>query len=178
MNRRSAGGLLFALGTSAAAAGIGSLGSRRAPQVYPRLDKPDWAPPAWLFGPAWTFLYAAIGVAGWRLWTRTSSRTVLALHVTQLVLNAAWPFTFFAARHRTSALAVITALDITIAAEIAVAARHDRPAAVLLAPYLAWTLYATALTAAVNPTMSDDGHELPTPPPDLVGVVHPQRPSC
>lgn len=156
MKRRSTGGLLFAVGTAAAAAGIGSLGSRRAPQVYPQLEKPAWAPPAGLFGPAWTVLYAAIGVAGWRLWTRDAGRTVLALHVTQLALNAAWPFTFFAARNRTAALAVIAVLDLTIAAEIAVAARKDRTTAALLAPYLVWSLYATALTAAVHPdTVAD-----------------------
>ena len=160
MNRRSTGGLLFAVGTAAAAAGIGSLGSRRAPQVYPRLDKPAWAPPAELFGPAWTVLYVAIGVAGWRVWTREAGRAALALHVIQLALNAAWPFTFFAARNRTAALSVIVALDVAIAAEIAVAGRRDRTTTALLAPYLAWSLYATALTAAVNPNralVGDDG---------------------
>ena len=159
MNRRSVGGLVFAVGTSAAAAGIGSLGSRRAPQVYPRLEKPNWAPPAAVFGPAWSALYTAIGVAGWRLWTGRAGRTVIGLHVTQLALNAAWPFSFFAARNRKAALAVIAALDVTVAAEIAVAARHDRPAAALLIPYLAWSLYATALTAAVNPEVSDETRE-------------------
>jgi benzodiazapine receptor len=156
MNRRSVGGLLFAVGTSVAAAGIGSVGSRRAPQVYPRLEKPAWAPPAAVFGPAWTALYTAIGIAGWRLWTRDGGGAVLGLHVTQLALNAAWPFTFFAARNRVAALTVIAALDITIAAEIVAAARRDRPAAALLAPYLAWSLYATALTAAVNPERSPE----------------------
>ena len=151
MNRRTAGGLLFAVGSSAAAAGIGSLGSRQAAQVYEQLNKPAWAPPAGLFGPAWTALYTAIGVAGWRLWTRHGGRTVLGLHVTQLALNAVWPFTFFTAKDRTAALTVIAALDIVIAAEIAAAAGHDRPAGALLATYLAWSLYATALTAAVEP---------------------------
>ena len=109
-----------------------------------------------MFGPAWSALYAAIGVAGWRLWTREAGRTVLTLHVTQLALNAAWPFSFFVARNRTTALAVIAALDITIAAEIAVAARRDRTTAALLAPYLVWSLYATALTAAVDPNRVAD----------------------
>ena len=115
MNRRSAGGLLFAAGTAVAAAAIGSLGSRQAPEAYARLDKPTWAPPAGAFGPAWTTLYAAIGVAGWRLWTRDAGRAALGLHVTQLALHAAWPFTFFTARNRTAALTVIAALDLTIA---------------------------------------------------------------
>ena len=89
-----------------------------------KTDKPTWAPPAGVFGPAWTALYAAIGVAGWRLWTRDAGRAALGLHVTQLALNAAWPFTFFAARNRTAALTVIAALDLTIAAELANRARQ------------------------------------------------------
>jgi len=104
-----------------------------------------------VFGPAWTALYTAIGIAGWRLWTRDRRRTAVGLHVTQLALNAAWPFTFFAARNRAAALAVIGALDITTAAEIVAVARRDRPAAALLAPYLAWSVYAPALTAAIDP---------------------------
>lgn len=155
MDRRRRRGFLFAAGTSAAAAAIGSLGSRRAPEVYARLRKPAWAPPAGVFGPAWSVLYTAIGVAGWRLWSRRCGRSVVCLHVAQLGLNAAWPFVFFEARNRTAALAVITALDVTVAAEIATVARHDRVAALLLVPYLGWSVYATALNAAVG----DDGAE-------------------
>jgi tryptophan-rich sensory protein len=51
---------------------------------------------------------------------------------------------------------VIAALDVMIAAEITMAARRDRTTAALLAPYLAWSLYATAHTAAVDPTAVDD----------------------
>jgi translocator protein len=43
----------------------------------------------------------------------------------------------------------VVALDLTVAAEVAVLGRRDRVAASLLAPYLAWSLYATALTAAI-----------------------------
>jgi hypothetical protein len=43
--------------------------------------------------------------------------------------------------HPGDMLIVIAALDLTIAAEIATAARQDRPAALLLVPYLAWSLY-------------------------------------
>ena len=151
--RRSLPGLLFAAGGSVAAAAIGGVGSRRAPEVYARLDKPDWAPPGSVFGPVWTTLYTAIGAAGWRLWHRQMepvARIGLGLHATQLALNAAWPWAFFSARSRTASLAVIVALDATVAAEIVTAARVDRAAAGLLAPYLAWCLFATALTASVS----------------------------
>ena len=151
MRRRPISGVLFAGGGSVAAAAIGALGSRRAPKVYARLDKPSWAPPAAVFGPVWTAIYTTIAVAAWRVWTRDASCTVLSLHASQLALNAAWPFAFFGARNRSVAVSVIAALDLTVAAEIAAAAREDRPAAVLLAPYLAWCLYATALTVAIRP---------------------------
>jgi tryptophan-rich sensory protein len=140
----------LAIGGPLAAAVLGSLGSRRAAAVYPHLDRPGWAPPATVFGPVWTVLYGAIGVAGWRL-RLTADRRLWGLHATQLALNGAWPFTFFAAGDRRAALSVIAALDVAVAAEIGRAARHDRTAAALLVPYLAWTAYATALTAAIRP---------------------------
>lgn len=150
MDDRAPGGLLFGAGTSAAAALAGSLASRRAPQVYERLRRPRWAPPAGAFGPVWTVLYAATGAAGRRLWARRAGRVAVGLHTVQLALNAAWPLAFFTARNRTAALAVIAALDAAVTAEVAVASRHDRLAAALLVPYLAWLGYATALTAAVG----------------------------
>jgi tryptophan-rich sensory protein len=132
--------LVFGAGGSAAAAALGSVGSRGAPDVYGRSRKPSWAPPAAVFGPVWTVLYTAIGVAGTRLWRREARPAVLGLHIGQLALNAAWPFTFFAARNRRAAIAVTAALDAAIGAEIVAVVRRDPVAAALLAPYLAWTL--------------------------------------
>ena len=37
---------------------------------YQALQKPWFNPPNWLFGPAWTFLYVLIAIAGWRVWLR------------------------------------------------------------------------------------------------------------
>ncbi len=147
---RTALGVVGAFGGSAAAAVVGALGSRRAPEIYERLDRPSWAPPAGVFGPVWTLLYASMGAAAWRLWRTGAARTPLTLHAAQLVLNAAWPSAFFARRSQRGSLAIIAALDVVVAAEIVTARRHDRVAAGLLAPYLAWTLYATALNAAVR----------------------------
>ena len=150
MDQRSSRALLGSLSASALAAAIGGAGSRSAPEVYAQLDKPAWAPPAAAFGPAWAALYTAIGVAGWRIARSPRPRAPLVLHGIQLGLNAAWSPLFFSARRRDAALAVILAMDIAVAAEIVTAARQDRVAAALLTPYLAWILYATALTAAVS----------------------------
>ncbi len=93
-------------------------------------------------------LYAVNGVVGWRIADREDD-SALGLHLGQLALNAAWSPLFFGAQRRWAALAVNVALDAAIVAEVAHLARRDRTAAVLLAPYLAWCSYATALTAAV-----------------------------
>lgn len=141
---------VFAFGSAGAAAVLGGIGAREAPGVYEHLERPAWAPPSSVFGPVWSALYAAIGVAGWRLPGR-QARHVIGLHVLQLALNGAWPWTFFHFRSQRAALAVIAALDLSIGAEILAARRTDPVTSALLAPYLAWCLFATALTVRVNP---------------------------
>jgi translocator protein len=154
MATRSTRALVLSLAASALTAVAGGVGSRNAPKVYRQLQKPQWAPPAGVFGPAWSVLYPLIGVAGGRLAVAPQPRVPLALHGVQLALNAAWSPLFFQAHRRRVALAVVLGMDAVVAAEIVAALRRDRPAAALLAPYLAWILYATALNAAVR-----DPHE-------------------
>lgn len=132
------------------AAAVGGLAARDAETIYARLEKPSWAPPAGVFGPVWSALYAMIGVAGWRVVQRRSGTLPLALHLTQLGLNAAWTPLFFGRRRKRAALGVVAALDAVVAAEVALLARRDPLAAGLLGPYLAWSLFATALNAAVQ----------------------------
>ncbi len=146
---RTARSAALAAGGSMAAAAIGGIGARRAPEVYGRLDKPAWAPPAGIFGPVWAALYTIMGVAAFRL-ARRSARVALALHAAQLALNAAWPVAFFSARDKRMSLGLVIALDAVVAAEMAAAAREDVVAAGLLSPYLTWCLFATALNAAVS----------------------------
>ncbi|NHA69293.1 TspO/MBR family protein [Phycicoccus flavus] len=139
---------VLAIAPPVAAAAIGGLSARDAPESYGRLDTPPWSPPASAFGPAWTVLYALNGVVGWRTAGR-EDRTALTLHLGQLALNAAWTPLFFAAERRRAALGVVLALDAAIVAEMVVLAREDETAAALLAPYLAWCGYATALNASI-----------------------------
>ncbi|HET9733213.1 MAG TPA: TspO/MBR family protein [Acidimicrobiales bacterium] len=150
--RRDRARLLAAIGGSAATAVVGGLGARRAPTVYGRLDKPRWAPPPSAFGPVWTGLYGLMAAALYRAWRSDPARSsgLLALHGGQLVLNAAWPWAFFSLRSRAAALAAVVALDAAVATEVIVAGRRDRVAGRLLIAYLGWSLFATALTAAVG----------------------------
>lgn len=141
--------LAFAAVPPVAAAAIGGLSTLNAQEVYGRLDKPSWAPPAKAFGPVWSALYAMVGVAGWRM-EPVASETTKRLHLAQLAVNAAWSPAFFRLRSKPASLAVIAALDALVVAEILRLRREEPVSATLLLPYLSWSGYATALTAAVS----------------------------
>jgi len=129
-------------------AAIGAFATSQAGAFYQQLDRPEWAPPAWLFGPAWTVLYALMAVAAWRVYRTASERSVrpeLTLYVAQLALNALWSWLFFAWHNGPLAFAEIIVLWLAIAATIVAFGRRDRVAGLLLLPYIAWVTFAGAL---------------------------------
>jgi len=147
------------LAVSFVAAAAGGIASASAPVFYAQLAKPAWAPPAWLFGPAWTVLFVLMGVAAWLVWRERGhprARTGLTLFVVQLVFNALWSWLFFAWRRGDLALAEVVVLELLIVATMVAFWRVRPLAGALMIPYALWVAYATALTAAVwrmNPTL-------------------------
>ncbi|MEV6638633.1 TspO/MBR family protein [Amycolatopsis sp. NPDC051371] len=133
----------------AVVAAVGSLAATRSRSVYEGLNQPPWAPPGWLFGPVWTVLYLLIAVSGWLFWRAGGTRREFAWYAAGLVLNAAWTPLFFAAGAYTSALVEIVVLDLVIVGTALVFRRRSTAAAALQLPYLAWTLFATSLNAAI-----------------------------
>ena len=133
-------------------AAIGAFATSQAGAFYQQLDRPAWAPPAWLFGPAWTALYALMAVAAWRVYRTASERSVrpeLTLYVVQLALNALWSWLFFAWHNGPLAFAEIIVLWLAIAATIVAFGRRDRVAGLLLLPYIAWVTFAGALCYSI-----------------------------
>ncbi len=133
-------------------AAIGAFATSQAGTFYAQLDRPEWAPPAWLFGPAWTVLYALMAVAAWRVYRTASIRSLrpeLTLYVVQLVLNALWSWLFFAWHNGPLAFAEIIVLWLAIAATIVAFGRRDRLAGLLLLPYIAWVTFAGALCYSI-----------------------------
>ena len=122
-------------------------------QWYVTLQKPDWTPPSWVFGPVWTVLYLMIAISGWLIWMRKNplqkKRVALVLYGAQLLCNLLWSYFFFSLQNPGLALLNICALLILIGLNIASFKKLYRPAAILLIPYFLWTLYAAALNAAI-----------------------------
>ncbi|MBD0321127.1 MAG: tryptophan-rich sensory protein [Gemmatimonadetes bacterium] len=154
-----AAGLPVWMVLSFAAAAVGGVASAGAPEFYARLAKPAWAPPAWLFGPAWTVLFVLMGVAAWLVWKsreRPGARRALGLFVVQLAFNALWSWLFFAWRRGDLALADVVLLELLIVVTMVAFWRVRPLAGALMIPYALWVAYATALTAAVwrmNPSL-------------------------
>lgn len=138
-------GAWFAL--TFAAAAVGAIASIDSAAFYQELQRPDWAPPASLFGPVWTVLYLMMGVAAWRVWREKGELGAsLWVFIVQLVLNAAWTWLFLAWQQGQLAFAEIVALWLAIALNAWLFWRVDRIAGLLMLPYLAWVSYAAALS--------------------------------
>ena len=119
---------------------------------FPTLVKPWFSPPSWLFGPVWTILYFLMGLSLYIVWNKTETiskqkykKQFFILFGIQLILNALWSFLFFGLKSPISGLIDILFLDIAVITTIIYANRVSKYAAVLLAPYMAWIIFATLL---------------------------------
>lgn len=141
-------GLVGWLLVSFAAAAIGSAASIQAGPFYGQLERPEWAPPASVFGPVWTVLYALMGIAAWLVWRIDGFRgawAALTLFLMQLAVNALWSWLFFAWHWGGASFADIMVLWVLIVATMITFWRISRLAAALLIPYLLWVSFASVL---------------------------------
>jgi tryptophan-rich sensory protein len=114
---------------------------------YLTLRYPPGTPANWVFPVVWTVLYVLIGVSAWRVWRRVGTARVIRVWGWQLALGAAWSPAFFGLHSPAAGLVVIVPFWFSIVWTIRGFAPIDRPAAWMLAPYLAWVSYATYLNA-------------------------------
>jgi len=131
-----------------AVAGLGALTTDLGPWYY-RLRKPLWQPPDWLFGPAWTLIFALAALAGVLYWRRPMNRNdrlqVIAAFALNAFLNTFWSLLFFRLKRPDWGLYEVGFLWLSIVLLIMLLARGSRGAAWLLVPYLAWVSFASFL---------------------------------
>jgi tryptophan-rich sensory protein len=119
---------------------------------YANLRKPAWNPPNWVFAPVWSALYLLMAVAAWLVWRRAGFRAprgALSLFFAQLILNVTWSVLFFGLRSPIAALGGIAMLWVAIVATIVAFSRTSPTASWIMAPYLAWVTFASALNLAI-----------------------------
>ncbi len=135
-----------------ATAVVGGLLTTPSSAWYRALAKPRWQPPAKLFGPVWSGLYAMMAYAGGKVWTEASEEQrrqwARALAV-NLVLNATWNASFFRSHHLVLAAVHAGILEVSTLDLIRRAGAVSTPAAAALAPYAAWGGFAFALNVDI-----------------------------
>lgn len=158
MNLEATLRLIIAIAISELAGIIGSFFTVSAVDTwYAGIVKPAWNPPSWVFGPAWTLLYALMGIAVGLVWIRGDARGnggiatdrgraimrgAFAMFSVQLVLNVAWSWLFFGLHELGWAFIELLSLWAAIVATIVVFSRISKVAAWLLVPYVLWVSFA------------------------------------
>ncbi|HPF74582.1 MAG: tryptophan-rich sensory protein [Rhodanobacteraceae bacterium] len=119
---------------------------------FEALVKPTWQPPAWVFAPVWSVLYAMIAIClGLVLASPPGKERTLALWAmgVQLVLNAAWTPLFFGLQSPLLAFIDIAALWLATVVSIATVSRLSGLGSLLLVPALLWVSFALILNGVI-----------------------------
>lgn len=147
--------VLSVLGISAA------VGRRNAPDPshpgtrrwYKRLDKPSYTPPDAVFGAVWPVLETGLAVGGYRLLRQPAGQQrtrAVALWAVNSAMVGGWTEIFFRKHALRSSAVVAGTMVATGGAYVAVAAKADRPAALLGVPFVGWLGFATLLASRIS----------------------------
>jgi len=150
--RRKVSSLAVLVVVCYAAAAIGGLATDGSVSGwFQTLKRPSFQPPDWLFGPVWTVLYGLMAVAAWLVYLKTGRvrSTPMTLFMIQLVLNVAWSIIFFGLHRPGLAVFDIIALLSAIIATTVAFWRVSTTSGVLMLPYLAWVMFASALNISL-----------------------------
>lgn len=121
---------------------------------YSQLIKPSWSPPAWVFGPVWTFLYVLIAVSFGKVFLMFFQKKIPFIVVLPFILNLIFNFAFtplqFGLKNNLlAAIDVVLVLSMLIWAIIAIYP-HVRWVAYIQIPYLLWVTFATFLQLTIT----------------------------
>jgi tryptophan-rich sensory protein len=120
---------------------------------YQNLHKPSWQPPDWLFGPAWTLIFALATASAVHAWRHAQGRGqrewVIGLFALNGFLNVLWSTLFFALRRPDWALIEVAFLWASILLPMLVFWRFAGRASLYLLPYLLWVAFAAFLNLTV-----------------------------
>lgn len=121
---------------------------------YQTLLKPDWAPPAAIFGPVWTILYAIIAVSfGYVLYLYVTKRipfVVLLPFILNLVFNLLFTPLQFGLQNNVLALIDILLVLGTLIWALIVIYPHAKWVSWINLPYLGWVGFATVLQCTIT----------------------------
>lgn len=121
---------------------------------YSELLKPSWAPPSWIFGPVWTFLYILIaysfGTVFYKLVTKQIPFVVALPFILNLIFNFSFTYFQFGLKNNTlAAIDILLVLGTLVWAMIAIFP-HARWITYIQIPYVLWVSFATVLQLTIT----------------------------
>jgi len=115
---------------------------------------PPLAPPAWLFGVVWPFLYILIIISyGWIFWRAVKGEMnywFVTPFIVNLITNALFTYFQFGLKNNSLALIDILIVLITIIITIILTWKDYRLIAYMQLPYLIWVTFATYLQIGIT----------------------------
>ncbi|MBU3668588.1 MAG: tryptophan-rich sensory protein [Candidatus Taylorbacteria bacterium] len=124
---------------------------------YTELIKPTWAPPSWVFGPAWTFLYTIIfitfGYVFYKAYKREIPRIVALPFALNLFFNLIFsPIQFGLQNNLLASIDILLILGTIIWFMISTPKKVPALRFVSYAniPYLLWVTFATCLQLTIT----------------------------
>ena len=121
---------------------------------YSQLVKPSWSPPAWLFGPVWTFLYVLITLSFGKVFLMVFKKQIPFAVALPFILNLVFNFAFTSLQfglknNLLSAIDILFVLGTLVWAMIVIYP-HVRWITYIQIPYLLWVIFATVLQLTVT----------------------------
>ncbi len=121
---------------------------------YSQLIKPTWSPPAWVFGPVWTFLYVLIAISFGKVFWMYFKKQIPFLIALPFVLNLIFNFSFtpiqFGLKNNLlAAVDILLVLGTLIWAMVAIYP-HSKWITYIQIPYLLWVSSATVLQLTIT----------------------------
>jgi len=112
---------------------------------YQALNRSPLTPPNYVFGIAWSILYALIAFSGWLIWEAKNCydlKLIKNLYISQLILNWSWPPLFFSYQLIGISLICLVMIVLLVAILVFKTYKNMTTASLLLVPYLLWLLFA------------------------------------
>jgi len=121
---------------------------------YQQLIRPSWAPPAYLFGPVWTFLYILIALSFGSVFRLFFQKKIAFIILLPFLLNLLFNLIFtpiqFGLKNNLLAAIDITFVLITLVWAMIAIFPHARWITYIQIPYLLWVTFATVLQFTVT----------------------------
>lgn len=142
--------LIISIGIPLLLGGITAVLMPNMKDVYSGLERPVFAPPAFVFPIVWTILYVLMGIAAYKVYILKyegiDTSSAIFIYSIQLLLNFLWTFIFFG--FRLYGIAFIELVILILFVLLTIKRFYDKAgkeAALLMVPYLIWLIYAGVL---------------------------------